>query len=75
MENHLASHQLRLVVASDQSQKILARRVLTTTIRCAGIMATKKKKKKVAKKEKPRPITSTAGSAGGFITGMGGALQ
>jgi hypothetical protein len=38
-------------------------------------MATKKKKKKVAKKEKPRPITSTAGSAGGFITGMGGALR
>lgn len=35
-----------------------------------------KKKKKVAKKKaKPRPITSTAGSAGGFITGMGGALR
>jgi hypothetical protein len=28
----------------------------------------KAKKTKVVKKEKPRPITSVAGSAGGFVT-------
>jgi hypothetical protein len=34
-----------------------------------GIMATAKKKaKKKVVKEKPRPITSVAGSAGGFVT-------
>lgn len=38
-------------------------------------MATKKKKKQPAKKAKPRPITATAGAAGGFLTGMGGALR
>lgn len=57
--------------------KTLTRRLRTAFLVQTPVATKKKKtkkatdKKKVAAKPKPRPITSVAGSAGGFITGFG----